>query len=91
MTKRGWWLVGLNILIPGSAQLLAGSRRLGRIGVTMTFVLWGILAVAAILFFAWPTAIYWIASNVVALTVVQGILIAYVVLWVVLTLDTLRL
>jgi LCP family protein required for cell wall assembly len=91
MTKRGWWLVGLNILIPGSAQLIAGNRRLGRIGVTMTFVLGGILAVAAILFFAWPTAIYWIASNVVALTVVQGVLVAYVVLWVVLTLDTLRL
>ena len=91
MTKRGWWLVGLNILIPGSAQLLAGSRRLGRIGVSMTFVLWGLLAVAAILFFVWPTAIYWIASNVVALSVVQGVLIAYVVLWVVLTLDTLRL
>jgi len=90
MTKRGWWLVGLNILIPGSAQLLAGSRRLGRLGVTMTFVLWGILAVAAILFFAWPTAIYWIASNVVALTIAQGVLVAYVTLWLVLTLDTLR-
>ena len=91
MTKRGWWLVGLNILTPGAAQLLAGSRRLGRIGVAMTFLLWGILAGAAILVFAWPTAIYWIASNVVALTVVHGVLVAYVVLWIALTLDTLRI
>ncbi len=91
MTKRGWWLVGLNILIPGSAQLLAGSRRLGRIGVSMTFVLWGIVAVAAMIFFAWPTAIYWVASNVVALTIVQGVLVAYIALWIVLTLDTLRI
>lgn len=91
MTKRGWWLVGLNILIPGSAQLLAGSRRLGRFGVSMTFLLWAILVVAAVLFFAWPTAIYWVASNVVALTIVQGLLIAYVALWIALTLDTLRL
>ena len=91
MTTRGWWLVGLNILIPGSAQLLAGSRRLGRIGVSMTFVLWGIVAAAAIMFFAWPTAIYWVASNVVALTIVQGVLVAYVALWIVLSLDTLRI
>ena len=32
MTKRGWWLVLLNLLVPGSAQVLAGNRRLGRIG-----------------------------------------------------------
>lgn len=91
MTTRAWWLVGLNILIPGSAQLLAGSRRVGRFGVSMTFVLWGILAVAATLFFAWPTAIYWVASNVVALSVVQGMLILYAALWIALTLDTLRI
>lgn len=91
MTTRGWWLVGLNFLIPGSAQLLAGSRRLGRFGVSMTFTLWGISAVAAIALVAWPTAIYWAASNVVTLTLVQGLLIAYVVLWTVLTLDTLRI
>ena len=26
MTRRAWWLLGLNLLIPGTAQLLAGSR-----------------------------------------------------------------
>ena len=36
MTKRAWWLVALNFLIPGSAQLLAGNRRLGRLGVRAT-------------------------------------------------------
>src|SRR5690606_36874731 len=30
MTKRAWWLVGLNLLVPGAAQVLAGNRRLGR-------------------------------------------------------------
>ena len=30
MTRRGWWLVLLNFLIPGSAQAAAGSRRLAR-------------------------------------------------------------
>lgn len=91
MTKRAWWLVGLNILIPGSAQLLAGSRRLGRFGVSATFVLWGLVAASAALYFLWPVALYWIATSVVALAILQGMLVAYAVLWVVLTLDTLRL
>lgn len=91
MTRRAWWLIGLNILIPGSAQLLAGNRRLGRFGVAATFVFWALALVAAVIFFAWPTFVFTLASNVIALTIVQVVLIAYVVLWVVLTLDTLRL
>jgi hypothetical protein len=38
MTKRAWVLVVLNVLVPGSAQVLAGSRRLGRIGLASTLV-----------------------------------------------------
>jgi hypothetical protein len=41
MTRRAWWLVVLNILLPGSAQVLAGSRGLGRFGLRafLSFVL----------------------------------------------------
>ena len=39
MTKRAWILLLLNFLIPGSPQLLAGSRKLGRFGVSATFIL----------------------------------------------------
>lgn len=91
MTKRAWWLVALNFLIPGSAQLLAGSRRLGRFGVTMTFVLWAIVIVALALLWWWPVALYTLVTNTIVLTVAQVLLVAYAVLWVVLTLDTLRM
>jgi polyisoprenyl-teichoic acid--peptidoglycan teichoic acid transferase len=91
MTRRAWVLVVLNILIPGSAQLLAGSRRLGRFGVGSTFVLWGLIAIGALVYFLGRTAFITIATNSFALWVVQGVIIFYVVLWVVLTLDTLRL
>ncbi len=91
MTKRAWWLIGLNILIPGSAQLIAGSRRLGRFGVSTTFTLWALAILTAIVYFVWPTLVYAVVTNIIALTIVQAILIAYVVLWVVLTLDTVRL
>ncbi|GAA3735319.1 hypothetical protein GCM10022239_09210 [Leifsonia bigeumensis] len=91
MTKRAWWLVALNFLIPGSAQLLAGSRRLGRFGVVATFVLWGIVVVALLLLWLWPVVPYTLISNTIALTVAQVLFAAYAVLWVVLTLDTLRM
>src|SRR5690606_6809652 len=63
MTKRAWWLVGLNFLIPGSVQLLAGSRRLGRFGVAATFALWVIAIVALVLLWAWPVALYTLVTN----------------------------
>src|SRR5690606_5547343 len=40
MNTRAWWLVVLNFVLPGSVQLLAGSRRLGRFAVVTTFILW---------------------------------------------------
>ncbi len=91
MTRRAWWLVALNLLIPGSAQLLAGSRRLGRFGVVATFVLVMIGVVALALLWLWPVALYTLAVNSIVLTVVQVLLVGYAVLWVVLTLDTLRM
>ncbi|GAA2040876.1 hypothetical protein GCM10009819_28150 [Agromyces tropicus] len=91
MTRRGWWLVGLNILVPGSAQSLAGNHRLARIGLGATLVLWTIVVVAVVLRFVAPTILYSLIANSVVLWVVALVLVFYGVLWVVLTLDTLRL
>jgi LCP family protein required for cell wall assembly len=91
MSRRAWWLVVLNILLPGSAQLLAGNRRLGRFGIVATAVLWISAVVALVLFLAWKPAIYAIATNLIALTVIQVVLVFYIALWIVLTVDTLRL
>lgn len=91
MTRRGWWLVGMNILIPGSAQVLAGDRRLGRFGLGATLALWVVVAAAIVTWFAAPTVVYTIASNSIALWIIALGLIFYAVLWLVLTFDTLRL
>lgn len=91
MAKRAWWLLGLNLLIPGSAQLLAGDRRWGRFAVGSTFVLWAILAVGAALFLlARPVALT-IATNVIVLWVVQAGLVFYAGLWLATTINTLSL
>ncbi|MCC6270939.1 MAG: LytR family transcriptional regulator, partial [Microbacteriaceae bacterium] len=91
MTKRAWWLVALNFLIPGSAQLLAGQRGLGKLGVAATFAMWSAAVIGLLLLWLWPVALYTIVASPVALFVVQWLLVAYILLWLVLTLDTLRL
>nr|WP_182491746.1 LCP family protein [Microcella alkalica] len=89
MTTRAWWLLGLNLLIPGSAQLLAGDRRWGRFAVGATFVLWGVVLIAVALFLlARPVALT-IATNTIVLWVAQLGLIFYAVLWLATTLNAL--
>ncbi|WES66214.1 LCP family protein [Microbacter sp. GSS18] len=91
MTRRGWWLVALGFLIPGSAQALAGNRRLGRIGLGATLGLWTAALLAVLVYALWRTVAIAIATNWFVLTAAQIVLIAYAVLWVVLAVDTLRL
>ncbi|GAA3768345.1 hypothetical protein GCM10022240_21030 [Microbacterium kribbense] len=101
MTRRGWWLVVLNFLIPGSAQALAGSRRLGRVGLGATIVMWVLLIVAAVLALAAPGTLASIVTGSVPLPwggrvfivslLIEVLLVGYLLLWIVLTVDTLRL
>ncbi len=91
MTRRAIVLVLLGILIPGTPQLLAGSRRLGRFAVGSTFVLWFFVALGALLYFVNRATLITIATNFVALWIAQAAIIFYGGLWIVLTIDTLRL
>jgi len=91
MTRRAWWLIVLNVLLPGSAQVLAGSRRWGRFGMGATFTAWAIVLFAVVLGMLWPSALISIGTFGPILLLGQILLFGYAVLWLVLTLDTLRL
>ncbi|PRB15153.1 LCP family protein [Microbacterium sp. MYb62] len=96
MAKRGWWLIGMNVLLPGSAQALAGSRRLGRFGLGATLLAWFLVIVTlGLALFARPVLLWFTVTggffSAAVLTLVQVLLIGYIVLWIVLTFDTLRL
>lgn len=91
MTKRAWWLVGLNLLVPGSAQVLAGNRRLGRFGLGATLVLWVLVVVGIALSLFARGLLLDVATNTWVLAGAVVLLLFYAVLWIVLTLDTLRL
>ncbi|KRE26029.1 LCP family protein [Agromyces sp. Soil535] len=91
MTRRAWWLVVLNVLIPGSTQVLAGDRKLGRFGLGATLTLWFLAIVAVVVWFLWPAVLYTVFSTTITLWIVAAVLAFYAVLWAILTLDTLRL
>jgi LCP family protein required for cell wall assembly len=91
MTRRAWWLVALNILIPGSAQVLAGNHGLGRFGLRATLSFLVLVALAGLLYAINPEIMLTIATNSFGLWVIAAVMVFYAVVWVVLTLDTMRL
>lgn len=91
MTTRAWWLVVLNFLMPGSAQVLAGNRRLGRFGLRATLAL-VILAIAAgVVYLVRPELVLTLFTNSIGLWIAALALVFYAVVWAILTIDTLRL
>ena len=91
MTRRAVWLAVLHLLIPGSAQALAGSRRIGRFWLGLWLLGLAALAVAAVLWFLLPQVLLSLPTNALGLTVVQLLLAAWAVGWLLLTIDTVRL
>ena len=91
MNKRAWWLVALGFLIPGTPQLLAGNRKLGRVALTTTLVLWSLTILILALFFVSREATVGILTQTLPLLLIQWLLIAYAVFWLILALNTFRL
>jgi len=91
MTKRAWWLLSLNVLIPGSAQLLAGNRKLGRFGVVASVIFVLLVALGVVLALTAPTVLLTISSSTIGLAAIALILAFYAVLWLILTVNAWRI
>lgn len=91
MTKRARWLVLWGFVLPGSAQVLAGNRKLGRFGLGATVVLLTLAALAVVGLFSVREFTLSVLLNPIMLTLLQVLLIGYAGLWVLLGFDTLRL
>ena len=92
MRKRAWWLLLLSFFVPGSAQILAGNRHIGRIALVATMALWS--AVLLLIAIALPFDGQWLAAIATQAWFMSGVtiaLVAYAVLYVLIALDTLRL
>ena len=91
MTRRAVWLTVLHLLVPGSAQLLAGNRRVGRFLLGLWLLGWAVVAGAVVLWFALPQLLLTLPSNALGLTVIQAALVGWAIGWAAVTIDTLRL
>ncbi|MBU6143959.1 MAG: LCP family protein, partial [Acidobacteria bacterium] len=91
LAKRAWWIIALNFLIPGSAQVLAGNRRIGRIGILFTLAFWGFLVLVVLLSLISKLALFTILLNPFIAIPIGILFICYAALIAYLSFDSLRL
>jgi LCP family protein required for cell wall assembly len=90
-TKRAFLLLVMTLVLPGSAQVVAGDRRLGRRALRTTFACWALVAVGIVLALTDRTLVvgvvthhWWSLALIVALL---GLAVAWALLFV----NTLRI
>lgn len=91
MSTRAWWLVGLNLLIPGAPQVLAGNRRFGRFALGTTLLFWALVIVTLLAVLIGGAAIIPIVTIPAVLWSIAVVLGLYGVLWVICAVDSFRL
>jgi LCP family protein required for cell wall assembly len=89
--RRAFSLVLLTLVFPGSAQLAAGSRALGRVAVRCWLTLWALTFVSGLLFLVQRSWFLGLFGRSWFLTGLQWSLVGFALLWGVLFLDAWRL
>lgn len=90
-TKRAFVLLLMTLLVPGSAQLVAGDRRLGRTALRVTLGVWVVLVAAVLLLVLNRTLLINVITNPFASLVIILFLVALALGWALLFINTLRL
>jgi len=91
LLKRAIWLIALSFFIPGAPQLIAGNRKVGRVGIVATLSYWALFALAAILFVLNRSWLIFLVTAPVVGIILAAFLVLYAILYALLALDTLRL
>lgn len=91
MGRRAWWLIVLSFVMPGSAQLLAGNRKLGRIlfGTWLVLVAIGLGTLITYLVAGGATLSFWVSFW--GLVLLQVLLVVFALISFVAAFDTFRL
>lgn len=90
-TKRAFVLLLLTLFVPGSAQIVAGDRKLGRTTLRVTLAAWGLMVAALVLLLTNRTLLVGIVTNPVGSLLIIIILVALALGWAALFINTLRL
>jgi polyisoprenyl-teichoic acid--peptidoglycan teichoic acid transferase len=89
--RRGLTLLAMTLVLPGSAQLVAGNRRLGRLALRIWASLWFLALLAALLALILPEAALAVVALGPTMSVIQIMIITLGLGWVVLIVDAWRL
>src|SRR5207245_11277076 len=69
--RRAIVLMRMTLVLPGSAQLVAGNRRVGRIALRVWFACWASLLLVVAACLVWYPFAFWLGSTPWVLTVVR--------------------
>jgi LCP family protein required for cell wall assembly len=90
-SKRAWFLVLLTLFVPGSAQIVAGNKRLGRLALRVTFTVWALVIAAVVLALVSRETLLNLFTNPWTSLIVIVAMVAAAVGWAFMFLNTLRI
>ncbi|WP_026550081.1 LCP family protein [Arthrobacter sp. Br18] len=90
-TKRAFLLLGLTLVLPGAAQIVAGNRKLGRNALRVTLTVWALAVAAVVLALTDPQLVVTLVTHRWWSLVVIAVLLGLSVGWAFLFLNTLRI
>ncbi|WP_309075398.1 LCP family protein [Paenarthrobacter sp.] len=90
-TKRAFVLVLLTLFVPGSAQIVAGDRKLGRIALRVTITVWALALLTLFIALVNRTLLLSVVTHPVGSLFIIVILVALALGWAFLFLNTLRI
>jgi LCP family protein required for cell wall assembly len=89
--RRAVTLLVMTLLMPGTAQLVAGRKAVGRFALRVWLVLVAVAVLVLLVGLVRPSFVYWLLSNTTVLGVLRLVLCAAAVGWAGLFLDAWRL
>lgn len=89
--RRAVSLLLLTLILPGSAQIAAGNKALGRVVLRCWLALLAVVAVLALLSLMWPGLLISLGTGLFSLNVVRVVMIVLAVGWAALFVDAWRL
>jgi LCP family protein required for cell wall assembly len=84
-------LMTMTLVVPGSAQLVAGNRQVGRVAMRTWMVMVAVLALSVPTGLIWHEYVFWAASDTALLNLLRFVLMALAVGWAALLVDAWRL
>ena len=89
--RRAVTLMVMTLFLPGSAQLVAGRRDVGRIAMRIWLVLCALVALTVAVGLVWHGLLFWAASNTMLLGTLRLVLMLLAIAWAGLFVDAWRL